>query len=371
MLLSSHLSLYLCPFSSPCLSPCVSPLCVSLPCSARCFSLLSTHWVIREVGWRQSLRVCLSMGVTEKSYAWESGRLWLVAQFCCAPVVWPWKPPQACFFIWRMGRMPRLSDHSCWGWNETSPVVGMFILCLWVALYCSSIWVSASSLYFMKVKVKVAQSCPTLCDRIDYAVHGILQARILEWVAFPFSRGSSQLRDGTQVYHIAGGFFTSWATREAQEYWSGQPVPSQGDLPHPEIEPESPALQADSLPTELSGKPILYFIAPFISVLEPLFASVTVQTEVNGKDSKYRSSPGRLWGGGVLGAGEKHPTRDKGHEEGGSAYAKAGSSLRSAPRYSRAPTPQKPESAYFTALCSHLWLYWGLSPTTSLSLSKS
>ena len=42
-------------------------------------------------------------------------------------------------------------------------------------------------------KVKVAQSCPTLCDPMDYTVHGILQARILEWVAFPFSRGSSQL----------------------------------------------------------------------------------------------------------------------------------------------------------------------------------
>ena len=47
-------------------------------------------------------------------------------------------------------------------------------------------------------------------------VHGILQARILEWVAFPFSRGSSQPRDWTQVSHIAVGFFTSWATREAQ-----------------------------------------------------------------------------------------------------------------------------------------------------------
>ena len=41
------------------------------------------------------------------------------------------------------------------------------------------------------VKVKVAQLCMTLCDPMDYSVHGILQARILEWVAFPFSRGSS------------------------------------------------------------------------------------------------------------------------------------------------------------------------------------
>ena len=59
------------------------------------------------------------------------------------------------------------------------------------------------------VKVKVAQSCPTVCDPVDYTVHGILQARILEWVAYPFSRGSSQPRDQTQVSRIAGGFFTS------------------------------------------------------------------------------------------------------------------------------------------------------------------
>ena len=61
-----------------------------------------------------------------------------------------------------------------------------------------------------KLKVKVTQSCPTLSDPMDYTVHRILQARTLEWVAFPFSRGSSQPRDWTQVSHVAGGFFTSW-----------------------------------------------------------------------------------------------------------------------------------------------------------------
>ena len=65
------------------------------------------------------------------------------------------------------------------------------------------------------MKVKVTQSCPTLCNTMDYTVRGILQARILEWVSIPFSRGSSQLRDRTQVSHTAGGFFTGWATREA------------------------------------------------------------------------------------------------------------------------------------------------------------
>ena len=69
--------------------------------------------------------------------------------------------------------------------------------------------------------VKVAQSCLTLCDPMDYIDHGILQARILAWIAVPFSRGSSQPRDRTQVSRIAGGFFTDWATRHAREYWSG------------------------------------------------------------------------------------------------------------------------------------------------------
>ena len=89
--------------------------------------------------------------------------------------------------------------------------------------------------------VKVTQSCPTLCVPIYYILHGVFQARILEWVAFPFFKGSSQLRDQTQVSRIAGGFFTIWATSPA-------------DLPDPGVEPGSPALQADSLPAELPGK---------------------------------------------------------------------------------------------------------------------
>ena len=55
----------------------------------------------------------------------------------------------------------------------------------------------------------VTQSCLTLCDPMNYTVHGILQARILEWVAFPFSRGTSQPKDWTQVFHIAGWFLTT------------------------------------------------------------------------------------------------------------------------------------------------------------------
>ena len=103
-------------------------------------------------------------------------------------------------------------------------------------------------LLFCKVEVKVAHFHFSLQPH----VHGILQARILEWVAVPFSRGSSQLKDQAQVSHIAGRLFTWGVTREVQEYCSARSIYSPGDLPDPGIEPGSPALQADSLSAELS-----------------------------------------------------------------------------------------------------------------------
>ena len=74
--------------------------------------------------------------------------------------------------------------------------------------------------YIWKVKMLVSQSCLTFCDHTDRSppgssAHGILQARILEWVAILFFRGSSLPRDGTWASCIAGRFFTIWATREA------------------------------------------------------------------------------------------------------------------------------------------------------------
>ena len=67
---------------------------------------------------------------------------------------------------------------------------------------------------------EVSQLCPTLCDPMDCSlpgssIQGILQARILEWVAISFSRRSSRPRDWTRVSRIVGGRFTVWATREA------------------------------------------------------------------------------------------------------------------------------------------------------------
>ena len=72
------------------------------------------------------------------------------------------------------------------------------------------------------MNVLVTQSCPALCDPMDWSppgssVPGILQTGILEWVVIPFSRGSSQPRDRTQVSCLVGRFFTILATKKAHE----------------------------------------------------------------------------------------------------------------------------------------------------------
>ena len=80
-------------------------------------------------------------------------------------------------------------------------------------------WFKCVTFIVCFVKVKVTQSFVTFCNPMDCSlpgssVHGILQARILKWVAIPFSRGSSQPRNRTQISHIAGRFFTILATRK-------------------------------------------------------------------------------------------------------------------------------------------------------------
>ena len=92
---------------------------------------------------------------------------------------------------------------------------GKPIVCLWSKIWGSVCWKHECCSY--NILSEVTRLCPILCDPLDYSlpyssVLGTLQARILEWVDVPFSRGSSQSRDRTQVSHIAGGFFTIWAT---------------------------------------------------------------------------------------------------------------------------------------------------------------
>ena len=114
-------------------------------------------------------------------------------------------------------------------WCQPSPG-GLFPACLWVIPHPQYLLVFVPNstllqpLQHLQVKITacggsekwkwVTQSCLTLCNPMYYTVHGILPARILEWVAVPFPRGCPQPRDRIQVSHIAGGFFTSWATRE-------------------------------------------------------------------------------------------------------------------------------------------------------------
>ena len=103
-----------------------------------------------------------------------------------------------------------------------------------------------------------AQSCSTLWDPMDCSppgssVRGILQTRTLEWAAMPSSRGSYQPRDQAQVSRVSGGFFTIWVTSQVQEYWSGWPIPSPGDLPNPGVTPvslTSPALAGGLFTTD-------------------------------------------------------------------------------------------------------------------------
>ena len=119
--------------------------------------------------------------------------------------------------------------HSMYNHNTYFDCAKMSSFCFPNLLYFSNTMKNQISQLFLprevKVhqwsKVKAAQSCLNPCDSIDYTVRGILQARILERVAVHFSRESFQPRDWTHVSCIAGRFFTSKATREAQEYWSG------------------------------------------------------------------------------------------------------------------------------------------------------
>ena len=115
-------------------------------------------------------------------------------------------------------------------------------------LCCSLYWGFYVKHPESEVKVLVAQSCTTLYNPLDCSlpgssVLGIFQARILEGVVIAFSRGSSWPRDWTQVFHIAGRFFTIWATREALKHLEDKqnisPVPGFSSLFSPSGKPYS------------------------------------------------------------------------------------------------------------------------------------
>ena len=114
-----------------------------------------------------------------------------------------------------------------WWEFSTAYLDTLFNKFCWVKMNCQVLMNDEKALgndvYIVKIffastitlSVKVAKLCPTLCNPMDYTVHGILQARVLEWVAFPFSGGSSQPRNQTQVSLTAGRFFTNCTVRGA------------------------------------------------------------------------------------------------------------------------------------------------------------
>ena len=103
------------------------------------------------------------------------------------------------------------------------------------------------------MKVKVTQSCLTLCDPMDYTVHGILQARILGVGSFSLLQGIFPIQESNW-----GLLYCRWILYQLSDKrsprWSGWPIPSSADLPDPGIELGYLALQVDSLPTSYQGR---------------------------------------------------------------------------------------------------------------------
>ena len=125
-------------------------------------------------------------------------------------------------------------------WNHLRSITGLSKWVIVPMLFQNSSYLSCHVLhvattlltYLLAVTVSVcrtvlvAQSCLTLCDPTNcslpgFSVHGILQAKILEWIAIPFSRGTSQPRDRTLVSWLIGRFFTIWATEKRSPILSG------------------------------------------------------------------------------------------------------------------------------------------------------
>ena len=153
------------------------------------------------------------------------------------------------------GQQGRCRHSECFSFDESQVTINVLAVCLSIHIFMDnwvvpvwtimSKWKSLSCVWLFVIPWTV-QSMEFSRPNTGVGSHSLLQQ-------------ISQPRDQTYISYIAGRFFTSWATREAQKYWSGQPIPSPADLLDPEIKLGSPALRADSLPTEPPGKPIMRF----------------------------------------------------------------------------------------------------------------
>ena len=140
-----------------------------------------------------------------------------------------WSEPQSeslgpHFTLWFHGLWSEFVSGDFWTWGGQSygpisrPNVLLDVLFCYSYRFLLSFQSTYSDYCVLGTVLSESESWSVMSNSLrhesDYTVHGILQARILEWAAFPFSRGSSQPRDRSQVSHTADGFFTSWATRE-------------------------------------------------------------------------------------------------------------------------------------------------------------
>ena len=146
-----------------------------------------------------------------------------------------------------------------WGFSLCQQKPRSWFLKIQKTLLIAPLWIILGS---FSSEVKVAQSCLTLYDPMDYTVHEILQAKILEWVAFPFSRRSSQPRDWTQVSRIAGRFFFFCSGFCHTLKWNSHGFTC---VPHP----DSPLPPATSLSTRSLQVFPVHQVRALVSCIQP------------------------------------------------------------------------------------------------------
>ena len=132
-----------------------------------------------------------------KQQTWDPWKVKVLVAQSCPTLATPWTATRQAHLSMGFSRQEYWSELSPAPGDLPYPRIGGSYHCRWTPYHLSHQWIPTVLIW---------------C--------GILQARILEWVAVPFSRGSSQSKDRTQVFCIAGGFFTSWATRELWDPWN-------------------------------------------------------------------------------------------------------------------------------------------------------
>ena len=179
------------------------------------------QWPAQWLDWEEAAKHFTKPNLHQKKVMVTGGLLpvWSTTAFWIL-----WKPLHLRSMLSKSMRCSEICESCSWHWlTERAKFFSRTTPNCMSHNQCFKSWTNWAMNFLLIYHVHLSEwkSCPTLWEPMDYTVFVILQAWILEWVAFPFSRGSSQPRDQTQVSCITGRFFTSWASREVQEYWSG------------------------------------------------------------------------------------------------------------------------------------------------------